>query len=227
MDSELFAVYSTLKERIDNLCAGVPWCVTGVSALVHDERAFYFELTKPKHWRERPEGTVVAGIGGVGGSLELGEGILDCLYRELEEELGVQAVVESAGETHLVYEERLAGSVSLEQRDHPLPALFTISANLHPEERHPGYGILAIVTFLARLEARPAPADLFGLLAVPREALGTLFAPAEISLAEALAIPGVSLETRGPLPARMLLAPVWTARSLQVLLQSNQRGVDP
>jgi len=221
MGTDLFAVYPELSRRIDGLCRGVPWCVTGVSALVRDERAFYFELTKPKHWRERPDGTVVAGIGGVGGSLEPGEGILDGLYRELEEELGTRAAVESAGETHLIYEERLAESLSLEPRGHPLPVLFTISANLHPNERHPGYGILAIVTFLARLDERPAPADLFGLLAVPREALGALFAPAEIGLAEMLAIPGLRLETREPLPARMVLTPVWTARSLQVLIHAG------
>jgi len=219
MGTELFDVYPELRRRIDGLCQDVPWCVTGVSALVHDEEAFYFEITKPKHWRHRQDGAIVAGIGGVGGSLEPGELVLDCLYRELEEELGAQVVVESASETRFVYEERLAGSVALEQRGHPLPALFTISANLHPNERHPDYGILAIVTFMARLHERPAPADLFGLLAVPREALASLFGPAEISLAQVRAIAGVRLETEEPLPEKMVLAPVWTAHSLQLLIQ--------
>jgi 8-oxo-dGTP pyrophosphatase MutT (NUDIX family) len=222
---DLFAVYPELRQRIGRLCQGVSWCVTGVSALVHDDGCFYFEITKPKHWRHRQDGSVIAGIGGLGGSLELGESLLGCLYRELEEELRARVEVESASETHLVYEERLAGSLALEQRELPLPALFTISANLHPSERHPSYHILAIVTFMATLHASPALDDLYGLLAVPREGLMTLFRPAEISVSQVRIIPGLRLETKEPLPENALLSPVWTARSLQLLLQSNPKGV--
>ena len=122
---ELFDVYPQLGQRIDDLCQGVPWRVTGVSALLHDGDAFYFELTKPKHWRHREDGATLVGLGCIGGSIEPGETILECLYREAEEEIKAGIRVESAAMTHLVYEESVTKPLSLPQREYPLPVLFT------------------------------------------------------------------------------------------------------
>jgi len=222
MSEALFTAYPELARRITALCGGATWCVTGASALVQDgEGAHYFEIAKPKHWQTRPDGAIVVGVGAIGGSLQAGEGILTCLQREAQEEIGAPLRVVSATAAHLVYEEALAASLSPEQRAHPLPALFTISRNLYRQGALPGYEVLAIATFLARLDQPPRLADLFGLLSVPVASLRAFFRSAELALAEARNLPGLQLCTQEPLPPQTILRPIWTARSLQKLLQAG------
>jgi len=221
MPEELFDVYPQLGQRIDALCEGVPWCVTGVSALLHDDDAFYFELTKPKHWRHRADGTTLVGIGGIGGSIEPGETILECLRREVEEEIKASIRVESATTTHLVYEEGVTKPLSLPQREHPLPVLLTISRNLYRQDTHSDYGILSIATFLAQLEGKASIDDLYGLLIVPRDKLVDVMRPNEITLDRLDQIPGIRRITQEPLPKNTVFVPVWTGRSFQLLLQAG------
>ena len=226
---DLFRFYPELTERIEGLCGGASWGVTGVSALVHDDDdALYFEITKPKHWQRRQEGVLVGGIGGLGGSIEPGETVLACLYRETEEELGAPVAIESAARTDLVYEQNVADALALDQRsqtwrshEYPAPALCTISENLYPQARHSQCQILVIVTFWARLLGTPSPDDLFGLLVIPREELASVFRPQETALSRLRTIRGVRVVAHEPLPEDMLLKPVWTARSLQLLLEAG------
>ena len=215
---DLFDTYPELGERIGALCRGAPWCVTGASALIHDDEAFYFELTKPKHWSRRQDGAVVVGIGGIGGSVEPGETILDCLYREVKEELGVDVRVGSADQTFLVYEDRIIDPMVLPQRDHPRPVFLTISENLFRRQIHPEFQVLAIVTFLARLEAGVAPDDLFGILAVPTKRVASVFQPEQPTIHQLSYIPGVRLLTQDHLPENAVLSPVWTARTFRKLV---------
>lgn len=218
---DLFDVYPELGERIGALCGGASWRVTGASALVHDGEAFYFELTKPKHWRRRGDGTTVVGIGGIGGSIEGRETILSCLCREAREELNVEIDIGSASETHFVYEERVVDSVELGEREMPRPVLFTISENLYRRHVHPEHRVLAIATFLAQVRGAPAPDDLFGLLVVPRQAFAAIFGPETVAVGEASRAPGVRIVVREPLPEEAVLGPVWTARSFQLLLRAG------
>ena len=93
----LFTTYPILVQQIDRLSGGAPWCVTGASVLLHDaDGVHYFELTKPKHWSARPDGAMAVGIGGIGGSLEEGETVLECVQREAREEVLGTVTVESA-----------------------------------------------------------------------------------------------------------------------------------
>ncbi|MBM3188466.1 MAG: NUDIX domain-containing protein [Chloroflexi bacterium] len=219
----LFDAYPELAERIGILCGGQTWRITGVSALLRDAAgAYHLELTKPKHWRHRPDGATVIGIGAIGGSLEAGETILECLRREVLEEIGAEVAVESAEATYLVYEERRIEEVAVLERGLPRPALFTISRNLYRRRVHPEAEILAIATFGARLMAPPQIRDLYGLLAVSREALVDVLGPPEIVFDAATAQPGVTTTTRGPVPEGAILRPVWTARSLQLLVQASR-----
>ncbi len=217
---DLFSAYPELWARIDALCHGEPWAVTGVSALVCGGETCFFEITKPKHWVR--QGTRIgAQIGGIGGSLEPGETILSCLQRELGEELCVTADPVSAPETHLVFDERWAGSLTLAERGYPAPVLLTISENITRRDVLPEARTLAIVTFGVRLRGEPSLGDLYGLLAVPRSAVRDALAPDRTTLSRLGAL-GARWITREPLPPNLSLTTVWTARSLQVLLHSER-----
>ncbi|OGO04062.1 MAG: hypothetical protein A2Y73_08640 [Chloroflexi bacterium RBG_13_56_8] len=218
---DLFGAYPYLVQHIDRICRGVSWVLTGASALLYDDQAFYFEITKPEHWGRGEDGDILAGIGAIGGSIEPGEKALACLYREAEEEIGAPIEIASAERTHFVYEERVMDSLVLETKEYPLPVLFTISENLYRRSQLAS-PILAIVTFLARLQGPPKRGDLHGLLAIPRDQLASVFGNKRISLARLLSLPGVRVSTQEPLPEDLVLSPIWTARSFQLLLQAGR-----
>lgn len=218
---DLFTTYPELQARIDLVCQGAAWALTGVAALVHDDAHYYFELTGPKHWQVRGDGTRVMRIGGIGGSLEVDEPVLGCLYREVEEELNALVDVESSTETHLVYEQQLAETLGLDQREHPLPVVFTISQNLTRRHIYPAAEILAIPAFTARLREAPSLGDLYGYLKVPFAALRPMFTPDETTLERLLTL-GVEYVAREVVAPDVVLAPLLTARSIQILVQSDR-----
>ena len=215
----LFKVYPEIAERIDALCGGAAWGVTGASAILHDgEGRFYFGLAKPKHWARRQDGVWEVGLGAIGGSLEPGETPLLCLEREVHEEIGADVAPESSELCYLVYAQRLVEPLALEERALARPTLFAIDDNLYRQEALPDYDVLTIVTFMARLLEPPGLGDLFGLLSVPWEGLRTLLASPEITLSCAKGVTGLELHTRDALPTPSVLTPIWTVRSLQLAM---------
>lgn len=220
-DWPVLAGQPEIVAQVDRLCQRPPWRLTGASALVHDGEALYLELTKPKHWRISPEGETVVGLGGLGGSLEPSEDTLDCLLRELDEEIGVFATIESSPQCHVVYEGRTVRTMLTVPDDLPSPVLLTVSANRNRQAVYPNYATLAIATFWARLEEEPAVKDLYGLLRVPWSQVASLFARRRPSWSWVLSLPDISHQLKEPLPPGTRLEPVWTAASLQVLLRSG------
>lgn len=218
---EVFDAYPELARQISALCERPPWRITGVSALLYDEAYIYFEVSKPKHWQRRADGVFFVGLGGIGGSIEEGETALGCLEREAQEEIGLALEVISASEVHFIYEETWRASLAIERRAHPLPILFTISANLYRQRELAPWPTLAIITFLARPLGQPRLGDLFGLLAVPHGTWRDLLQADAMPYTEALQAHGAHLVTASPLPAGAVFVPTWTARSLQCLVRAG------
>lgn len=220
--------YPDLVAGIDALARGRPWCVTGASALIHDRNAFYFEITKPKHWWATPDGAPLAGLGCIGGSIEPGETILDCLHREAREELGADIRVMTASATQLVYEQRVIRSCAgrgVIAEPGPRPCLSTISANLYRQETLPRFELLAIMTYVAELLDVPTLGDLGGLIGVPFERMLDVLFAGSISMRRLSAMPGVEVRTNSTMPANLILTPVWTTRSLQLAWQAGRSPI--
>lgn len=217
---DLFATYPELSDKITSLCDGQPWNVLGVSAIISDDEAYYFEITPPRPARNGPPGQALCGIGGIGGKIAVGETILSCLHREVAEELQARIAVRPASHTRMLFEQRVADTLRLEPRDHPLPAFCTINRYRAGGRVYPDR-FAAIVTFWAALVDAPERDDLFGLLRIPRAALSQVFGSPEIQLARLTTIDGISVQTREPLPAHTLLFTTWTAQSFQLLLQAG------
>jgi hypothetical protein len=218
---DLVTRYPQLARAVDAVCEAPPWCVTGLSGLLSDDEGLWFELAKPKHWVSRADGSTEIGLGAIGGSLEPGESLDDCWRREAWEEIGVIPELFAARETVLVYEEHAIHRVPCRDEGAPLPALLTVSANRYSRARLPGCATLAIVTYWGRLRQPPRLGDLYGLVRLPRASLIAALQSPELSLAALLALPGVTLLHNAPLPARAVVRPVWTVRSLQLALQNG------
>jgi len=220
------SAYPELVAEIDILCQGKPWCITGASALVFDDNALYFEITKPKHWRISPDGSPVAGLGCIGGSIEASESILDCLHREAREELGTDIRVHTAAATQLVYEQRVVRTCEAPIGGVPHPCLSTISANLYRQDALPTYDILAIMTLAAELMGTPTVGDLGALVRVPFGIMPNILCNQRVTLRHLRALSGVAVCSNLALPSNLAIMPVWTTRSLQLAWQAERSPIE-
>lgn len=145
---DLFALIPALEGR-HPLLTGRRIALIGVSVLLRDDDAWYFEVQHPRYWARRPDGVLSVGIGGIGGSLHAGEDVLGALRREVREELGVDVALEAPPHTVLIHEWRVAGYLEVPS-GLPEPETCPYIVNLLP----PRLGgsempnALAIVTFL-------------------------------------------------------------------------------
>lgn len=192
----------------------------GVSVILRDDSAWYFEIQRARYWTRRADGTISIGIGGIGGGLHPGEGVLDALRREVWEELGVGLALETPPCTALVHNWRVVGYLEIATEEGATVRPYII--NLLP----PQLGgtempdALAIVTFLGRPLARPRRGDLFGLLRVAHSALGEFLETPEWALETIRAHSGLTLDLAGDLPVGCVLRPVLTARAFGVVMRA-------
>jgi hypothetical protein len=215
---DLFALIPALERVSHPLLSGRRIIAVGVSAVLYDERSFYFEVTGPRHWGQRPGGGQTVGIGGIGGRIKPGEGVLACLRREVREELGVGFWLEPAESMALIHDGELAAWIDVPGT--PGSATPYIVNLLPPQlDRLDRPDYLAIVSFRGILQQKPRRGDLFGLLSIDRPTLGLFFERAEWPLGEALALPGLTFDLESSLPADGVLRPTLTARAFQILVQ--------
>ncbi len=191
--------------------------LVGVSTVVCDETAHYFEIGKPKYWKQREDGATTVGVGSIGGSIRQDETVTACLQREVEEELGTRVRLELPRQTYLIHNWQIADTLGLKpSKKRPAPLMVILTPPRLGGPDTPDH--LAILAFRTRLRGKPAPHDLFGLLRVENHALIGFFARDEWPLKEAQALPALSFVLNGELPSDTVLRPVLTARAFQLLV---------
>lgn len=217
----LFQHYPALGAELDRLCQVPPWRLTGASALVWHEGGLLLEITKPGHWHVDDRGVTRVGVGAIGGSLESGETLLECLRREGREELGTALEVLPAGEAGICVDEQRVSRLPLAPvAGYPAPSLITMGANRYRADEIDA-PTLVIATFYGRPAGPVRPDDLFGTLWLPGERWRAIIEALPLPLDRVRDEPGVHLETRTPLPERTVLAPVWTVHTLQQVLRAG------
>jgi 8-oxo-dGTP pyrophosphatase MutT (NUDIX family) len=215
---DLFALIPGLKRVSHPILSERRIIVVGVSAVLYDERVFYFEVTRPRYWTRRSEGGQTVGVGGIGGRIEPGESALACLRREVREEIGVGFWVEPAGSTALIHEGSVVTWLDVPSGpDRATPYMVNLLPPQLDRLDRPDH--LAIVTFRGILQDEPRRGDLFGLLSIDGPTLERFFARPEWPLDEALTLPGLTLDLESSLPADSVLRPTLTGRAFQILLQ--------
>jgi 8-oxo-dGTP pyrophosphatase MutT (NUDIX family) len=217
----LFDAFPALRRH--PLLSGKQISLVGISTVIHDDTAYYFEIGKPKYWQRSGKGedeATIVGVGGIGGSIEQGESALGCLRREVEEELGARIRLELPEQTALIHNWRIADRFHLTpSKKRPSPLMMIL---VPPRLGGPGTpDHLAILAFRTSLRDPPDPRDLFGLLRIKGDTLARFFAREEWPLEDALSLPGVTIALNGQLPPNPILRLVLTARAFQLLIRAD------
>lgn len=198
--------------ELDRLCGRHNWFIIGVSTLLYDDAHVYLEVARPKYWKTTCNGRTIVTLGCIGGHLEPGERILDCLQREAQEEIGVPVRVIEADRTRIIFNGELDPGSFADGKD-PLPWFYASSPYDQPEMTDK-YAV--IVTYLAEPLGTPRTADLYGLLAVPRGKLERVFVPNPLPVDEFCRITGARWMGED-VPAEALVEPILTARAIGCL----------
>jgi hypothetical protein len=195
--------------------------LVGVSTIVCDDAACYFELTKPKYWRKLPGGGTAIGVGGIGGRIESGESLTACLRREVEEELGAHVRLRPSERTYLVLDWEIADTVHLPpSRKRPAPLMVVLVPPQLGGAEMPDH--LAISVFHTHLREEPMALDLFGLLCIERKTLAEFFMRDEWPFEDVAQHPALTFTLNGPLPEHPVLRPLLTARAFQAIVRAGR-----
>ena len=213
---DLFSLLPSLAQVSHPLLEGQRIVVVGVSAVLYDEHAFIFEVTRPRHWGRTENGRPIVGVGGIGGRIEPGEGAVACLRREVREEISTDFRLEPRQATVSVCDGEMEGWLD-ERNEMGQPVPYMI--NLLPPQIHrfEQQDHVAIVTFRGHVQGQTRLADVFGLLSVEHSALLAFFERDEWTIEDASALRSVGLRLTQDLPADAVVRPTLTARAFRVL----------
>jgi 8-oxo-dGTP pyrophosphatase MutT (NUDIX family) len=213
---DLFQALPALRHH--PLMKGKQIALVGVSAIVCDDEAYYFEISKPKYWQQHKDGTTTVGVGGIGGGIKRGETVTTCLHREVQEEIGTRVQLEPVQETTLINEWQIAGTLNLKpSKKRPTPLIIILTPPRLGGPNTPDH--LAILAFRTRLGGDPIPHDLFGLLRIENDILVEFFSRDTWPLEEACTLPGLTATLNDQPPPNALLRPTLTGRAFQLLVQ--------
>ncbi|NLE43339.1 MAG: NUDIX domain-containing protein [Chloroflexi bacterium] len=215
---DLLDAYPSLKQNVS--LANHRITLIGVSTVVWNAGRAYFEISKPKYWRQDNDGNTLVGIGGIGGSIEAGESVLSCLRREIREELGAQPVLEIPEVTYLIRDWAILDTLNLPpSRKRPTPLMIILMPPQLGGAQAPDH--VAIVSFCTRLRSEPAPHDVAGLLRVEGSTVSEFFSQDQWGLEEIENHPGLALQLNSALPSGVRFFPTLTARAFQLLVRAG------
>ena len=192
-----------------------PETYIGSACLLMGDAGLILEVQKPHKWRQRDDGHLAIGLGCIGGTVEEGEGPVEALQREAEEEIGCHIELRSAGNTWEV-DPKGGARKRAWSLGGPRPILLW-------QGRGPGYVEDAkVAVYLGRPGGQPKPRDLPAIVTVGlRKVLDLSWQPQ--SVAEMVA-GGAELQQREAIPPSALLTLEGTLGVLAGM-QGAHRGV--
>lgn len=176
-----------------------------------------FIIQNPDRW-DHDGALTTAGVVGVGGKLEDGETIYQCLLRETEEELGVKARVEDAHETRLVrYDADTIDVIDLpKEGSEPRPAYIVLLTN---KKTDPPIFTL-VFSFMASINERPIPDDVSALIFGDDHCISSMSTEDSTPLSELKQL-GLEVYSRVDLPENLRLKPFGTAALMARVLNTK------
>ena len=129
--------------------------------LIHYNESLVFAVHNPDRWVTRGH-TREAAVVGVGGKLERGETVLECVKRECREEINADVEILDSEVTYVVTDEYIREFTLSKFVDEPRP-YFIIELQM----REPGRKIRTVVfTYKGEISCEPTPGDVSALLLV-------------------------------------------------------------
>jgi 8-oxo-dGTP pyrophosphatase MutT (NUDIX family) len=173
-----------------------------------------FVLQNKNRWRIK-NGKIVAGLVGIGGKLEEGETLIDCVIRECYEEIGVKLKLLDSKQTFYFFD----GMIRKISFKGPLRPLFIIKKKKTEVGRKP-YSL--IVSFRGQIFGEPRPLDISAITWFTDKQL-TTFSKGPVLLSELLKI-GVVIKEKEKLPNTLLIEPFGTAKAYISLLNFKNKN---
>jgi len=193
---------------------------TGAGLALRHRGRYLFWLAGHRHG-DSARGTFFAGIGG---HCEPGEGWLDCVVREVREELGAAVEIEDAARSVHIGRDLIPRPVALEEHPRPLCVYELWNPRDAPFNKRRQDYTYYIVVYSATMDdsIEPQPKDVTAILwLTPEQVVRTAHSPQTLaSLLES----GARLVATESVPGEWPIRPQGTAHALAVLWQAQAQA---